>query len=332
MFKLFGRCTVISAATVALGFAAAASAQTPSAQTASTQPTRLLVGFSAGGPTDVIARAFAEHASRSTGRSFIVENRAGANTIIAAEAAASARPDGQTLLFAATNHTMLLALYAQRLKFDPLRSFTPICRVATSPTVLVVGASVPALDAASFVQAIGREPQRLTYASAGAGSSGHFAGEAFLQRVGARMTHIPYKGASQAITDVMGGQVDASFATLGSVLPQLASGKLRALAVAADARVADAPQVPTFDELNIAKGWRADVWWGVLAPKGTPSAALADLEKAAQSFAQDSAAQDKLRSLGLQLGASCGAPFAQQLQQEVATYQQQAQQLKLQID
>lgn len=324
-----------AAACAALLAALNAHAQTSSSHAAasgSSAPMRVLVGFSAGGPTDVVARAWAEHAARALGRSVIVENRAGANTIVAAEAAARAAPDGLTLLFAATNHTMLPALYAQRLKFDPLADFEPICTVATSPTVLVTAPKMAAADVRGFVQAISQQAGTFTYASAGAGSSGHFASEAFLQRVGARMTHIPYKGAAQALTDVMSGTVDASFATLGSVLAHVQGGKLRALAVAADARVPDLPQVPTFDEAQVAVGYRADVWWGVLAPKGTAQSTLAALQKVARSFTHDAASVQRLRSLGMQPSAVCGAAFAQQMQTEVATYRTMAQQLRLEID
>lgn len=293
------------------------------------KPVRIVVGFSAGGPTDVVARAFAEHASRTLGQPVVVENRPGANTILAAEAVAKAQPDGHTLLFGATNHSMIAALYGSRIKFDPVKSFAPVCSVATSPTVLVTGPAMKAGTLAEFLAQLKAAPGKHTYATPGAGSSGHFASEQFLRASGHQMHHIPYKGAAQVVTDLMGGQVDASFATLGSVLAQVRGGKLKALAVAAPQRSPLLPQVPTFEEAGI-KGYRADAWYGLLAPAGSPPAALAALDKAAQAFTQDAAARQRLEGLGLHVQSVCGQDFAQQLQREVQDYSRMAQALDIQ--
>ena len=303
------------------------------AQTTSypTRPVRLVVGFTAGGPTDVVARAFAEFAARMLGQPFVVDNKPGANTILAAEAVASAPADGYTLLVGATNHTMIPALYSARVKFDAVKSFAPVCTVAISPTVLVVGPAMKTPTLAAFLQQVKAAPGKHTYATPGPGSSGHFASEQFTRLTGTSMTHIPYKGATQAVTDLMGGQVDSSFATLGSVLPQVQAGKLTALVVAAPQRSKLLPQVPTFDESGV-KGFRADAWYGLLAPAGTPSAVLAALEKTAQAFAQASATQEKLRGLGLDAQSVCGPAFNTQLQREVQGYSQIAKDLNLKLD
>ncbi|MFY3310566.1 tripartite tricarboxylate transporter substrate binding protein, partial [Achromobacter ruhlandii] len=248
-------------------------------------PVRVVVGFSPGGPTDVVARAFASYASKALGQTFVVENRPGANTILAAEAVAKSASDGYTLLFGATNHAMIPALYADRVRFDALKSFTPLCAVAVSPTVLVTGPALKVTTLDAFLARARAEPGRLTYATPGTGSSGHFATEQFLRQTGIRMNHIPYKGAAQAVSDLMGGQVDSSLATLGSVLPQVQSGKLTALAVAAPRRLAQLPRVPTFDEAGVP-GYRADAWYGVLAPAGLPQDARARLEQVARDFSQ----------------------------------------------
>ncbi|MBS0426869.1 MAG: tripartite tricarboxylate transporter substrate binding protein [Proteobacteria bacterium] len=308
--------------------ACAATAGTAQAQAYPAKPVRLVVGFSAGGPTDVVARAFADYAARTLGQPFLVDNKPGANTILAAEAVAAAPADGYTLLLGATNHTMIPALYSQRVKFDAVRSFAPVCSLAVSPTVLVVGPSMKVPDFAAFLQQVKAEPGRRTYATPGAGSSGHFASEQFTRLTGTRMNHIPYKGAAQAVTDLVGGQVDASFATLGSVLPQVQAGKLTALAVAAPQRSPLLPQVPTFDEAGV-KGYRADAWYGLLAPAGTPPAVLAVLQKAAQDFVQQPATQEKLRGLGMESQRVCGAAFGEQLQHEVKAYGQLARELDL---
>jgi len=314
----------------AVGMAAAlvAHAQAPAWPA---KPVRVLVGFSAGGPTDVVARAFADYASRALGQPFVVDNKPGANTILAAEAAVAAPADGYTLLLGATNHTMIPALYSQRVKFDAVRSFTPVCSLAASPTVLVVGPSMPVKSVDAFLQAVKAEPGKRTYATPGSGSSGHFASAQFTRLTGTSMNHIPYKGAAQAITDLMGGQVDSSFATLGSVLPQVQSGKLAALAVAAPKRSALLPNVPTFEEAGV-KGYAADAWYGLLAPAGTPPAVLATLRQVATEFTQAPAAREKLRSLGMEAQNTCADAFGAQMAREVKLYGELARALDLKTE
>jgi len=315
-------------ALAAAGCTAPAWAQAP---TWPAKPVRIVVGFSAGGPTDVVARAFADFAARTLGQPFVVDNKPGANTILAAEAVTAAAPDGYTLLVGATNHTMIPALYSARVKFDAVRSFSPICTVAVSPTVLVVGPSMKAPTLAALLQQVKAEPGKRTYATPGSGSSGHFASEQFTRLTGTSMNPIPYKGAAQAVTDLMGGQVDSSFATLGSVLPQVQSGKLTALAVASPQRSALLPQVPTFEEAGV-KGYRADAWYGLLAPAGTPPDIVAKLEKTAQAFVQAPGTLDKLRGLGMDAQSVCGKAFGAQLQREVQGYTQLARELDLKAE
>jgi tripartite-type tricarboxylate transporter receptor subunit TctC len=296
-----------------------------------TKPIRLVVGFPAGGPTDVVARAFGDFAARALGQPVVVDNKPGANTILAAEAVASAPPDGYTLLLGALNHTMIPALYSHRVKFDALRSFAPVCSMAVSPTVLVVGPSMPVKTLAEFLAAVRAKPGERTYATPGSGSGGHFASEQFNRLAGTRMNHIPYKGAAQAVTDLMGGQVDSSFATLGSVLPQVQSGKLRALAVASPQRSPLLPDVPTFEESGI-KGYSADAWYGLLAPAGTPPEIVAKLTKASADFARAPATAEKLRGLGMQPQNTCGGAFTAQLDGEIKAATKTARELDLKLD
>lgn len=295
------------------------------------RPVRIVVGFSPGGPTDVVARAFASFASQALGQTFVVENKPGANTILAAEAAAKAPADGYTLLMGATNHTMIPALYSNRINFDALKSFTPVCAVAVSPTILVVGPSMKVTTVDAYLAQARAEPGRVTFATPGTGSSGHFATEQFLKLTQTSMNHIPYKGAAQAVSDLMGGQVDSSFATLGSVLPQVTSGKLTALAVATPARLPQLPQVPTFDEAGV-KGYTADAWYGVLAPAGLPQDVRATLEKVAQDFASAPSTTTTLDTMGMQPRQICGAAFSEQLTREVDTYRKLATELDLKAE
>ncbi|WP_159911430.1 tripartite tricarboxylate transporter substrate binding protein [Pantoea sp. 18069] len=309
---------------------AAAQAQAPG-QAFPAKPVKLVVGFAAGGPTDVVARAFADHASRALGQPFLVENRPGANTILAAQAVATAPADGHTLLFAATNHSMIPALYSSQVKFDAQHSFRPICTLATSPTVLVVGKSLPIRTLAQYMDKAKKEPGRITAGTAGTGSSGHFATEMFARAQGLSLNHVPYKGAAPVITDLMGGQIDSSFATLGSVLPQIRSDKLSALAVASPQRSALLPDVPTFAEAG-GGNYSADAWYGVLAPAGIPAPVAQALERVATEFAQSEAATQKLRKLGLDAASTCGTAFAAQVEREVTTYTQIAKDLNLQTN
>lgn len=301
------------------------------AQTWPAKPVKVVVGFAAGGPTDVVARAFAEYAARALGQPFVVDNRPGANTVLAAEAVASAPPDGYTLLFGATNHTMIPALYSARVRFDAVRSFAPVCTLAASPTVLVVGPALKVASVAKYIEAAKAEPGKRTFGSPGPGSSGHFAGERFSRMTKTSLNHIPYKGAAPAITDLIGGQIDSSFATLGSVLTHIQSGKLTALAVAAGQRSSLLPDTPTFDEAGV-KDYRDDAWYGLLAPSQTPPPVLATLEKVAREFAQAPAAAEKLRALGMSAQSTCGAAFLAQVQREVQFNTQLAKDIDLKLE
>ncbi len=295
------------------------------------QPVKLVVGFAAGGPSDLVARAFADHAAKPLGQPVIVENKPGANAVLATEAVAASKPDGQTLLAAATNHTMIPALYGARIKFDAARSFVPVCTLASSATVLVVGPSLPVKTVSEFIVRAKAKPDSMTYATPGQGSSPHLATEQFRKLAGVGMVHVPYKGAAPAVTDLLGGQVDLSFATVGSVLPHIKSGKLKALAVASRQRSALLPEVPTFEEAGV-KGFVVDTWYGLLAPAGTPADALRALTREANDFARSAAIRDRLAGAGLEPGGLCGEPFAAQISREIDANARIARELNLKVE
>jgi len=216
-------------------------------------------------------------------------------------------------------------------KFDVVGSFAPVCTLATSPTVLVVGPAMKVTTLAGFLADVRAAPGKRSFGSAGTGSSGHFAGERFARATRTSMNHIPYKGAAPAVTDLVGGQLDSSFATLGSVLPLIQAGKVTPLAVAAAQRSPLLPNTPTFDEAGV-KDFRDNAWYGLLAPAGTPPAVLQALEQAARSFAQEPGSVDKLHALGLDAQSVCGADFRGQLQREVQANTQLAKDLGLKLD
>jgi tripartite-type tricarboxylate transporter receptor subunit TctC len=316
---------------VALAACLVATMATAQTTTYPQQPVKLVVGFAAGGPSDLVARAFADQAAKSLSQTVIVENKPGANAVLATEAVASAKPDGLTLLAAATNHTMIPALYTGRIKFDALKSFVPVCTLASSATVLVVGPSMPVKTVGEFLQRVKAKPGSATYATPGQGSSPHLATEQFSKLAGVAMVHVPYKGAAPVVTDLLGGQVDLSLATVGSVLPHIKSGKLMALAVASRQRSALLPQVPTFDEVGV-KGFVIDTWYGLLAPAGTPAEAIRLLTREANEFAQSAAVRERLAGAGLEPQGICGEPFAAQLAREIDANTRIARELNLKVE
>lgn len=301
----------------ALAFGGSALAQTGDAYPS--QPIRMVVGFPAGGPTDVAARLIADLLTRSMGQPVIVENKPGANATLAAEQVARAKPDGYTILMAATNHSINASLY-KSLKFDSDKSFAPITMVAVAPTVLVVNPRFPAKNYTEFVAMMKAAPGKYSYASAGNGGTPHLSAEMFKGLTATSIVHIPYRGAAPAVTDLIGGQVDMSFATLGSVLPQLQAGQIRAIAVAAPERSRLLPEIPTFEESGL-KNFRLDSWYGLLAPAGTPKPVLERLYGEIVKAVSSSVYKQKLNAAGLEaVTNSSPAEFGEQLRREISTY------------
>jgi tripartite-type tricarboxylate transporter receptor subunit TctC len=321
--------TLQAAALVATAFFwTAAAAQTA---TYPQNPVKLVVGFPAGGPSDVVARVYADQVAKSLSQTVIVENKPGANAVLATEAVAAAKPDGLTLLAAATNHTMIPALYGGRIKFDAAKSFTPVCTLASSATVLVVGSSLPVKTVKEFLERVRAKGGSATYATPGQGSSPHLATEQFRKLTGVSMIHVPYKGAAPAVSDLIGGHVDLSFATVGSVLPHIQTGKLTALAVASRDRSALLPQVPTFEEVGV-KGFVVDTWYGLLAPAGTPPQVIDVLTREASEFARSAAVRERLAGAGLEPQGICGEPFAAQISREIEANTRIARELNLKVE
>lgn len=226
---------------------------------------------------------------------------------------------------------MIPALYSARVKFDAVRSFAPICTLAVSPTVLVTGPAMNAKTLNAFMQQVREAPGQRSYGTPGSGSSGHFASEQFLRMTNLSMNHIPYKGATQVVTDVMGGQLDSSFATLGSVLPQVQAGKLTAIAVASPRRSTLLPNVPTFAEAGV-KGYSADAWYGLLAPAGTPVAVLQSLQKIARQYAEQTTTVAKLQSMGMEPQSTCGEAFGTEMDRDAKAYTKLANELNLKAE
>ena len=263
----------LAAAVLALALACPAAAQTwPS------QPIRMIAPFQPGGSVDITARFIAEPLAAQLGTRIIIDNRTGASGNIGMEAAARAAPDGYTVVLNTIPLPTNPSLF-DKLGWDPIRDFAPIGMVATSPHVLVVPAKVAAKTVDDLIKLAKASPGKLSYASAGVGTTFHFCGEMFKDATGTFIVHIPYRGGGPAVVDTLSGQVDMSFPTLSAALPHVNAGTLRALAVTDVARSALLPGVPTLSEAGV-KDFQFSQWLALLAPAGTPPAVVARLNSA----------------------------------------------------
>jgi tripartite-type tricarboxylate transporter receptor subunit TctC len=240
-----------------------------------TRPVRAIVPFPAGSGTDLLARFVGGKLTERVGQQIVIDNRAGANGIIAAEAAARAAPDGYTLMFMSVSHTMNAGVYA-RLPFDPVKSFTPVTMLASGPLVLVANPAFPAGSVKGLIDLARAKPGSITYAISGTGGINHFAGALFARTAGVQLVNVAYKGGPQALTDVIAGQVQIMIGTLAVAQPHIRSGRLKALGVSTAKRTPLLPEVPTIAEAGAA-GYEISIWWGLLAPAGLPPRIVARL-------------------------------------------------------
>jgi tripartite-type tricarboxylate transporter receptor subunit TctC len=271
------------------------------------KPVRLVVPFPPGGTTDILARAVAQKLSETWGQQVIVDNRPGAGGNIGSELVAKSQPDGYTLLMGTVGtHAINPSLYA-KMPYDHVKDFVPVILVAGVPNVLVVNPSLPVNSVQELIAYGKANPNKLNFASSGNGTSIHLSGELFRTMTGVQMTHVPYKGSSPALTDLMGGQVQLMFDNLPSSLQFIKAGKLRALAVTSLARSQALPDVPTLAESGLP-GFEASSWFGVLAPAGTPPDIVAKLNGAIAAWLASSDAKEKL--LGQGAIAAGGSPDA----------------------
>ncbi len=278
------------------------------AQTYPVKPVRIMVGASAGGGTDIIARMLAEKFNDAFKGSFLIENRPGASNTIAADLTAKAAPDGHTLL-AATNTGQAIAPHLLKLGFDPIKDLVPIALIVTVPNVLAVSNSVPAKDVKELIALMKAKPNDYKYASSGIGSTQHIAGEGFKHATGVEIIHVPYKGSSQAHLDVIGGQVQVMFDTTSSAMGHIKGGKLKPLAVTTAQRSAELPNVPTLAEAGVP-GFEMSTWYGLYVTAGTPRAVVERLQAETAKILKLPDVQAKLRGLGGEPGNVSPEQFA----------------------
>jgi tripartite-type tricarboxylate transporter receptor subunit TctC len=263
------RRSVVLGLGLGLGLLACTSFTFAQAQGYPSKPVRIVIPYAPGGPADLMVRAIGQSMGESWGQPFIIDNRPGANEIIAADFVAKSPPDGYTFLVASDGaYSLNLALYP-KIPYDPVKDFAPIAKLAVGNLMLVTRADFPAANVQEFIDYVKRNPGKLNYASIGAGGVNHLASAWFNNINGLQMEHVPFKGLPAAVQELMAGRVDAMFAVTGGVAPYLESGKVKALAVSGRNRQPAAPNVPTFAEVGYPN-FDASYYFGVVAPKGTP--------------------------------------------------------------
>ncbi|MEN5345064.1 tripartite tricarboxylate transporter substrate binding protein [Achromobacter mucicolens] len=309
--RLLARCALAACLTPALPAAMA--------QTYPAKPITLVVPHSAGGTSDILARTVAAEAAKTLGQTIVIDNKGGANGTIAAKQVASSAPDGYTLLLAtASTHGINPSLYS-RISYDAIKDFTPVTLLATVPNVLVVGPNVKAGNVQELIAFIRSQGDKTNMGSAGAGTPGHLAGEMFKSEAKLQFTHVPYKGGSPAITDLIGGQIDFMFTTIPGVLPHVKAGSLRALAVTSPERSSAMPDVPTMAESGLP-GFQAVSWHGIVAPAGTPDAVVARLNQALTSALAAPEVKQRLLEEGARASGVNTAEFGKFIQTEMAAW------------
>jgi len=277
---------------------------------------RFVVGFTPGGPSDILARALAAKLSEARGQPVLVENRPGAGGNLAAEVVAKSAPDGNTWLLG--NNSILAtnaALYGH-LPFDPVKDFAPVALVAVQPNILVVHPSVPATTVTELIAYAKAHAGRLNYASSGAGAAAHLSGELFKAMTGVDMVHVPYKGAQPALTDVIAGQCQLMFATSASVLPYVKAGRLRALAVTTAQRSRSLPELPTVAEAGVP-GFESITWHGVVVPSATPAPIVERLNRDINAALRDAELRARLEGLGAEIAGGTPQEFAAYIAREI---------------
>jgi tripartite-type tricarboxylate transporter receptor subunit TctC len=325
------RDALCAAAALALGAPTyAASPSAGSGQAYPERPIRIIVGFPAGSGTDMLARFVGTKLTDRIGKPVVVDNRPGANGIIATDLAAQAAPDGYTLQFMSVSHTMNAAVYS-KLPFDPVKSFTPVMMLANGPLVLVANPAFPAGGVKGLIELARAKPDTVTYAVSGTGGINHFAGALFSRTAGVRLVNVPYKGGPQALTDLVSGQVQVMFGTAAITLPQVRSGRLKALGVSTVKRSPLLPDVPTIAESG-APGYEMSIWWGVLAPAGVPSPIVTKLNAEIGRVLGEPESAQRLAADGAQPSPSGSAEFGRLLAAEVGKWRRVAREAGIKVD
>lgn len=267
---------------------------------------KIVVTFAAGGSADLVARAVNAPLSAALGQPVVIDNRPGAGGTLGAGLVAQAEPDGYTLLFSATGPNAIAPGLQKSLPYDPVKGFAGISRISIQPAIIVVNAEVAARDVSELVALAKASPGKLNFASPGQGTSSHLGGELFKMLTGVQMEHIPYKDGRLAVTDVVSGRINVMFDNIGTFLPHIRSGRLRALAIAADRRSSLLPNVPTAGEAGLA-GYEYSIWFGLAAPANTPAPIVALLNAKLAEALKAPAVTERLAALNAELSTTTPA-------------------------
>ena len=294
------------------------------------KPIRIISIFAPSGGNDVICRLVAQQLTERLKQQVIVENRVGANGIVGSEAAARSAPDGYTFTLIPSGHTVNASMY-KKLPFDSIRDFTPITLVGSGPLVLAVHPSLPAKNVKELIALAKARPGQLTYVSSGVGASGHLAGALFDSMTGTQMVHVPYKGMSLAVSDLMGGQVSMTFGTSLSVIPHVRTGRLRALATTGAQRSPALPDLPTIAESGLP-GYEASLWYGFVGPARMPPEIVQRLNTEIAAILAQPDTREKLASQGVDARSTTPDEFARILTADVARWAKVVQKLGLQAE
>jgi tripartite-type tricarboxylate transporter receptor subunit TctC len=276
---------------------ALALAQPAAAQTYPSRPVTIVAPYAAGGGADLIARLMAQKLTERLGQSFVVENRLGAGGVIAASSVAKATPDGYTLLVAASTQLAIQVTLHKKLPYDPATDFMPVALLASVPFVLIVNPSLPVHSVPELIALAKQKPGQLTFGSSGVGGPPHLFTELLKTMTGIEMTHIPYKGTAQAMTDVIAGHVPIIFSDLAPAIPQLKDGRLRALGISSAVRFAGMPEIPPLAESGVP-GFDAVSWLALVAPAATPAEVVDKLHAAVKQVMAEPAVQQRFVDLG----------------------------------
>lgn len=297
----------------------AVSAGAAIAQTYPVKPVRMIVPFPAGGATDIVGRLIAQKLSETWSQQVIVDNRGGAGGTIGSDVAAKSAPDGYTILVATSStHAIAPSLYS-KLPYDPVRDFAPVTLIASATILLAVHPSVPASNVRELIALAKRQPQALSFASSGNGGISHLIGEQFKSMAGVQMLHVPYKGDTPALVDLVSGQVSLMFGTAVSFLPYVKAGRLKALAVTNPKRSPVVPDIPTVAESGLP-GFEALQWFGIFAPAGTPKDIVARLNADIVKILRQPDVRERLTSLGADVVGNTPEQFAAFLKADAAKW------------
>ena len=300
------------------------------AQDYPSKPIRILVGFAAGGGTDILSRDIAAQLSKAWGKPVIVENRPGANGNIATTEMARSAPDGHTLLVTVPS-LITNAFLDPNFKYKPLEDFAPVTVIGRAAYVVTVNLGFPTRNLRELIALAKEKPGSINYGTAGVGSSPHLAAELFNDAAGISMTAVPYRGAAQVVTDVVSGQISLSFFTTVQVIPLLKDGRLRGLAVTGPQRSKFIPDLPTVSEAGVP-GYASDAWWGMFAPAQTPKPVVAKLQQEISRILSTAEMKERLNVLGSEPGGNTPEEFAAEMKREYAEWDALFKKVRIKLD